>query len=323
MIFARTATRTNEITMRFALGATRGQVLTQFFVEAFVLAIAATAVALLMVSWSTGLAISFFWDVTAGRVPFWVDDRLNVTTILFALVLAVMASLLAGVMPALKATASGLQARLRHSSGDSSLRFGGFWSAVIVVQVVFTVLILPPAIVAISALGQADHTDPGFPSHEYLSAELAMDGPFAEFEKVREEVRHRLLMNPAISRVTFASRLPGMSHPEQWAYVPAEGDAPGASGELASAAAVDVDFFDAFGAKILAGRSFTPGDVRSPKVVIVNEDFVKEVLQGRSAVGRRLQTAIGTTSGPPPDSRRASLGHPCYRPARGTRSSAW
>ncbi|MDQ3420122.1 MAG: ABC transporter permease [Acidobacteriota bacterium] len=290
MVFARTATRTNEITMRFALGASRGQVLTQFFFEALVLALVAAAAALLAVSWSTGLATAFMWEMTEGRVPFWLDSRLNATTILFALMLAVIVSLLAGVVPALKATASGLQGRLRLSTGQSSLRFGGLWSAIIVVQVVFTVLVLPPAVVAVGSLLEPNHTDPGFLASERLSAHLELEGSFARFESVRAELRRQVLADPAISRVTFASRLPNMSHPEQYVHVPAEGDAPGASGELATAAAVDADFFAAFGAQVVAGRTFTTGDIEAGrKVVVVNEDFVKEVLQGRNALGRRLQ----------------------------------
>ena len=313
MVFARTATRTNEITMRFALGATRGQVLTQFFIEALVLALVAAGVALVGVSRGTQWATSFFWEVTDGRVPFWIDSSLNITTILLALVLAVIVSLLAGVMPALKATGSGLQGRLRHSAGEASLRFGGLWNAIIVVQVIFTVLILPPAIVSISALAGPGHTDPGFAAHEYLSAHLSADMPFSEFQNAREELRRRLVANPAISRVTFATRLPGMSHPEQWVYVPAEGEAPGAAEELATATSVDLGFFDAFDAGLVAGRGFNSGDMHpGSKAVVVNEHFVREVLQGRSAIGRRLQYSNrynerAATGGPQGLSRRAML----------------
>ena len=55
---------------------------------------------------------------------------------------------------------------------------------------------------------------------------------------------------------------------------------------------VDVDFFDAFGAEIVAGRGFNSGDLESdPGSVVVNEHFVTEILQGRNAIGRRVRYA--------------------------------
>jgi predicted permease len=304
MVFARTVTREHEIAMRFALGASRGQIVTQFFAEALVLALAATAVGLAAVALGMAWFARFFWDVTQGEIPFWLDDRLNVTTVLYALVLAGLVSLVAGVIPAIKATGAGARGRLRHSAGagDSSLRFGGVWSAVVVVQVIFTVLILPPAIVSVAALGQADHTDAGFAAGEFLSARLELeiehapgdpsDGEdlFARFQATCEELRRRLLANPEISGVTFASRLPGMAHPEVWVDVDGDGNAPGATDELVTATSVDANFFESIGTALLAGRPFNSGDAESSAaVVIVNEYFVNEILQGRSALGRRLR----------------------------------
>ena len=304
MVFARTATRQHEIAMRFALGASRGQILAQFFVEALVLALVAATVGLAAVAWGARSFARFFWDVTQGQTPFWLDDHLNVTTVLYALVLAVLVSLVAGVLPAVKATGSRARARLRHAPGsaDSALRFGGLWSTMIVVQVAFAVLILPPAIVSVSALGEADHTDPGFAAEEYLAARIEMDvepgasdavaepDRFHEFQARYEELRRRLLLNPEISRVTFASRLPGMAHPEAWVDVESAGSAPGATSELVTTSSVATDYFAAFGAEIISGRAFNAADLRSAvPVVVVNEDFAHEVLQGRNAVGRRIR----------------------------------
>lgn len=292
MVFARTATRENEIAMRFALGASRGQILAQFFAEALVLALIAAVLGLTFVAWVANWATGFFWDVTQHQMPFWLDDSLNTGTVVYALVLAVIVSLVAGVMPAVKATSSRARARLRHAggSGDSGLRFGGLWNALVVVQVVFAVLVVPPALVAISGLGEPDHVDPGFAAAEYLGAHVAMEADASEFHRTRDELRHRLMARPEVSQVTFASRLPGMAHPEQWVDVDPDGTSSGATGELATASAVDVNFFETFGARLVGGRSFNAGDLQnSRKVVIVNEYFVDEILHGRNAVGRRIR----------------------------------
>lgn len=311
MVFARTATRQHEIAMRFALGASRGRILTQFFVEALVLALAATLVGLIVAARGTEHVTQLVWQVTQGRVPFWLDEgpNLNATTILYGLVLAVLGALVAGVVPALKATSSGVQAGLRHSpgTGDESLRFGGLWSAMIVLQVAFAVLVIPPAIIAVSSLAEPGHAEPGFPAHEYLSARITMDmeqaseaqaavaDRFAEFQAAYEALGRRLLEEPEVSAVTFASRLPNMDHPQPGIDVDSDGNAPGTSGDV-MASAVSVNYFDTLGVELAAGRGFTSGDLQpGARAVIVNEDFVEEVLGGRNAIGRRIryQTRYG------------------------------
>ncbi|MBW3533868.1 MAG: ABC transporter permease [Gemmatimonadetes bacterium] len=315
MVFARTATRENEIAVRFALGSSRGRILGQFFVEALVLALAAAAVALAVVAWGTDWLTRFMWQTTRREVPFWLNDgiHLNLTTVAYALALAVLAALVAGVVPALKATASGLQARLRDAAGAgaSSLRFGGLWSVMTVVQVTLAVLVLPPAVVAIRGLAEPGYVDPGFPGEEYLSTRLAMDlesrsgadagsqppadssaraAAWPRFQATYEELERRLLAEPEVSEVTFATRLPVMNHPQPWLEADLGGDAGTTEATWVNATSVDVDFFDTFGAEIVAGRGFNSADLEpDARIVVVNEHFVERVLQGRNALGRRVR----------------------------------
>ncbi|MGH7444166.1 MAG: ABC transporter permease, partial [Longimicrobiales bacterium] len=117
LMFARTATRENEIVMRYALGGSRRRIIAQFFVEALVLALIATAIGLAFVAWGTGWVTHFFWQVTEGQVPFWLSSGLNATTVLYALALAFICALVAGVIPALKTTRARVSVRLRHPGG--------------------------------------------------------------------------------------------------------------------------------------------------------------------------------------------------------------
>ena len=115
---------------------------------------------------------------------FWWNDDLSLTTFIYAAVLAVVAALIVGVTPALKATGRRVQDRLRHASGASSagLKFGGVWTVVIVTQVAVTVIFL--AIVVM--LGQAAYLSNGgerprhFPDTEYVAGRLMLDRPVTE-----------------------------------------------------------------------------------------------------------------------------------------------
>lgn len=300
MVFARTATRENEIVMRFALGASRAQIIAQLFFETLVLALAAVALGLAVVAWGAPWVTRFVWELTGGRSPFWLDTGLNLSTVVFAVGLAVFGSLVAGVVPALKATHSRVQPRLRQSAGatDSAMRFGGFWTAAIMLQVAFAVLVVPPAVIAIDTMVKPSHVEPGFEAAEYLSARIETDpdspetgaAEGGEFAATLAELRRRLLAEPNISQLTFATRLPGMDHPNPWMEIDDEGPASSEPAHLVMTSSVDVDFLDAFGADIVAGRAFDSEDWRSERrAVVVNEDFVTEILQGRNAIGRRVR----------------------------------
>jgi hypothetical protein len=82
-----------------------------------------------------------------------------------------------------------------------------------------------------------------------------------------------------------------MDHPQPWIEVDTAVGAPDASSSRwVMATAVDVNFFDAFGADIVAGRGFTTADVQSgSRAVIVNEYFVTELFRERNAIGRRVR----------------------------------
>ena len=147
LIYARIATRDAEIAMRFALGANRARILRQLFGEALVLTSAAGLVGLTAahgaLRWDKALASSG----QAAGLPFWMESGLRMSTILYAMGLAVVAAAILGVMPALKATGERMQSQLQNlGSGGSTLRFGRVWTTAMIIQVALTVIVIPPAI---------------------------------------------------------------------------------------------------------------------------------------------------------------------------------
>ena len=144
LVFARTASRGWEITVRNALGASRARILTQLFVEALVLSSLAAVVGLTAAKLGLGWAVRLVAGVNG--VPFWVNDDLSGATILYALLLSVVGASIVGLLPGVRITRAGLQDSLRNqSAARSGLRFGGLWTGVIVVQVAITVVFLPLA----------------------------------------------------------------------------------------------------------------------------------------------------------------------------------
>ena len=119
LIFARTAMREPEIVVRHALGASRARVIAQIVTEGFVLALAAAVLGLVVAQATVRYAWARASQVIGDGLPFWVDLELEPATMAYALLLALVAAVLIGVLPALKATSVSNPAR---SAGDHGQR---------------------------------------------------------------------------------------------------------------------------------------------------------------------------------------------------------
>jgi hypothetical protein len=131
----------------------------------------------------------------------------------------------------------------------------------------------------------------------------------ARFEAAVRRVREDLAATPGIARVALADRLPLMWNGNHMIEVDTVGegawpersrgpaDTTLAGGYRVSTAAVEPEFFAAFDAQPIAGRLLTQADNADvARVAVVNESFVRNVLGGRNAIGRRLKY-LGSSSG--------------------------
>jgi predicted permease len=320
LMFARATSRESEIAVRSALGAGRGRIVAQLFIEGLALAALAAGVGLAVARFAlrTGQATM---ELNSGQpLPFWRSDSLTPTTVIYALALTILGATIIGVFPALKITRSGGQARLRQSTaGGGGFRFGGVWTVVIALQIA-TTLMFPAAAFFFHRWVVAGQTrDVGFPADAYLSARLDFDresiagAPFdateqafnARVRRLYSELVRRVVAEPQVAGVTFADRLPGTGHPD-W-QIDLDDEARAAGRDVLSAA-VAPNFFEVLGAPVLAGRGFTPADLESGRgVVIVNQSFVTEILGGRNPVGRRIRLRPAEDS-PIPETWREIVG---------------
>jgi predicted permease len=304
LICARTATREAEIATRYALGATRGRIVGQLFIEALVLASAAAVVGLAAAHLALKWGITAFYSGSGEALPFWVDPGLRFSTVLYAAALTVTGAAILGVLPAMKVTGSQIAVQLAMlGAGRSTLRFGGFWTAAMIGQVALTVICLPPAI-GISREAVRDRLiRAAYPADRYLTVTLDLTrassfdavstAPAAtRLEHTYAELERRLLAEADVRGVTYGDRLPGMSPSVRRADLEVSaGAAPVRIANLWTAA-VGPRYFEAFEAPIVAGRDFHAGDRASDsRAVLVNEAFARLHLQGGNPVGRRVRYA--------------------------------
>lgn len=300
LMFARAASRETEIGVRNALGASRGRIVAQLFVEALALAGVSVVLGLVVVRYAIGSLLRTLEADNGRPLPFWVTDSLAPSTIAYGVALTIFVAVIIGVFPALTITGRGLLTRLRSASaGGGGYRFGGAWTAVIAAQVAVTVLFPAWAFLFDRSVVTAQTRDVGFSAGEYLSARLEMDEGVGRPAATIEELRRQLAAEPGVTGVTFADRLPGMRHGGGRFEVESD-DAPPTTGYDVRVASVDADFFDAVNTPLLSGRAFTQADVATGReVAIVNASFVERILRGGNPVGRRIRRAAPDSERPP------------------------
>jgi len=303
LVFARTVTREGEIAVRTSLGATRRRIVLQLLAEALVLVVGATVIGLVVASFALGrIARLFFIIQQEPQPPFWWNDSLSPTTIVYAVALAVVGAVMIGVVPGLKATRGSVLPRLGllSAGGAGNLRFGGMWTVVIVLQVALSVAFLP---LAVSVAGAAFESREGvdFAADEYVTAELGRDpsvppqtpqeqAEFLEISRLRfEEARSRIAADPAVLGVALASGLSAMNHVGS----PLEFVGDGSAASVTASARillVDAYYLDLMNATPVAGQPLGLADFTSEsRSVVVNEAFVDIVLGGRNPVGGLLR----------------------------------
>lgn len=301
LVFARTATRGWEITVRTALGASRGRIITQLFVEALLLTGIAAVVGLL----AAKLALRWGVALIAGNegMPFWIDDGLSWKTVMYAALLAFVGAAIVGILPALRVTRINVQDALRsESAARSGLRFGGFSTAAIIVQIAITVALLPLAAGGVFESNRFQQRADGIGAERYLTASIGIDREDHALDSAAfaararnsfDELERRLIDEPGVERVAFADRLPVQDQFKYNIEVDTATGTPATGIRRSTLVQVSRGFFEAFGTSVIAGRDFTTSDFETGRALLVNESFVKHVLGGRNAVGQRIRVVDG------------------------------
>ncbi|HVL68751.1 MAG TPA: ABC transporter permease [Vicinamibacterales bacterium] len=301
LIYARTATRQREIAVRTALGASRRRIIGQLFIEALVLSAAASAAGLGLARFGITQGFAIYAAGANGALPYFLNPDMPVAVYVYVAILTVFTAVVAGVLPALHATGRRAQDTLKQASGTDGLRMGRVWTTMIIAQVAIAVTGLP-AIMMVGWSGlQGGLTRANYSEESFLAATITAgtDVPagmpasvferesVARFEKTKTDLVDRLEAEPAVDDVTLAITIPGS---EPRARIAIDGAVTVPAGALdVRLNRVAPDFFDAFGAQVIAGRVLRDGDsTGATQAIVVSRAFVNQLLGGANAVGRRM-----------------------------------
>jgi predicted permease len=290
LLYARNADRERELAIRGALGARRWRLLRQLLAESTLLALAAGAIgAMAAIAVTRLLGNLIVPGDTAPPANTGTDWRLFV----FAFVASLATGILAGLLPALKATRLEVLPLLKNSTAIAGGRHR-LRSLLVIGQVAISCVVLISAGLAAHSVQKLSQIDLGFrPDHVLLAT---VDPSLQRYGDERSRQFHAQLLDklralPGVTSASIATYLPFDIRGTQRAGIWPEGQTPTESQKFLSVVCTSVDhaYLATLGTRLLAGRDFTGhDDEAAPRVAIVNRTLAQMLWPNADPVGKRL-----------------------------------
>jgi len=293
LLLVRVIRRRREISVRLALGASGAAVLRQSLVEALLLSIASSLIGLALASAALHLGVSFLPETLPRLSAIGLDWKV----IAFALGLAVITSLLCGLIPALAAARVSVNDALKEGgrTGSASSGHARLRSALVIAEVASALVLLTASGLLLRSFEKMRSVDLGIRTDHMLTAGYNLPrqqyNSQAAIDAFNLALRTNLKQLPGVQAVGITSLLPASGQDIRSTFTP-EGYVPpkDAGLNLAWGSQVIGDYFRAAGIPIVRGRDFTQSDdgAGAPLVVIVNRTLAERYWPGQNPIGKRL-----------------------------------
>ena len=291
LLLARGAGRSLEMSIRAAVGASRWRLVRQLLTESCVLAVAGGAAGLLLSFWASDLLVAQLPELDFRGLHSSADIRV----VLFTAILAGASICAFGLVPALTATRSALQPRLREtaSAGGGRSRLQGLF---VIMQLSLSLVLLLAAGLSLRALQKAGAIDLGFNPHQVVTAsyDLTLQNyPVERRDAFRRELLARIDTLPAVSSATIAD-LPPLSGTMYSTVVTSTRDGGDTVEGRAYLSSVGPRYFNTLEIPLVRGRAIGDEDRRGASgAAVVNETLARQLWPGSDALGRILRVDEG------------------------------
>jgi putative ABC transport system permease protein len=293
LLLARALGRRQELAARAALGAGRERLVRQLATESLVLAALGGVLGVLLAT----AIVPMLWRLVPAAMPTLATPGIDLRVLAFAAALTLVTALTFGLAPMLSSTTgvdvTGLREGPRAVGGSKErLR-----SALVVAEVVASIVLLVVTGLLVRALWTVQARDPGFRAEGVLTLQTALPipkylatGRRAEFyTRVLDQVRTL----PGVTNAAFISSVPMVWRGGIWPV--------GLTGEVlerrddntASMRYATPGFFSTMQIPVLAGRDVSDNDTfRTQHVAVVSQSLVDRYWPGQDAIGRRFNFAM-------------------------------
>jgi len=294
LLLARTLERKHEISIRAALGADRGRVMRQLLTEAVTLGLLGSGAGLLLAS----LGIRLLRSVAPASIPRLDEVRLDPPTLLFTLLVFLLAIAVFGIAPALEAGRGDLHAPLKEGGKRAfgSARSSRLRRLLVRMEVSLALVLLIGAGLMVQSMLQLKRINPGFTSANVLTARIRLP------EKTYPEIRQRQMffdrlrekaatLPGVVSAATVLTRplddsvvweMPIAREGQSWDELLAN--------PLTNFEAISPGYFQTLNIRLLQGRDFDAHDSEdSPLVAIVSKGLAATYWPGQNPLGKRVR----------------------------------
>jgi putative ABC transport system permease protein len=286
---ARAAARGREMSLRLAVGAGRTRLIRQLLTESFVISAAGAALGLTLALW----AMQLFLRLVSAQLPIGLNIRLDGAILGFTIAVAFLAALLFGLAPAIHATRVDLISSLKESkAGQPKASARVFGKALIVSQIVFSLVLLVCAGLFIRTLENLEQVDVGFARTGLLLAQVDFKTAGYQDNRIGQLVQallERVEQIPGVEAVS-ASENGLFSGTDSEGVNEVEGfTARSMADKMNRYDRVGPNYFYTIGARIIAGRGIGPQDVGAvPSAAVINEAMAQYYFPHQNPLGRHI-----------------------------------
>ena len=300
LMLTRFGSRRREVAVRSSLGASRMRIVRQLLTESLTIGLLGCAVGLLFANFAMRALLSF----GAETLPRIESISFNPRVLAFAILLALLAPLLFGALPALRSVTAGPAGALRESlrTATPGRKDSRLLAALAVTQVALALVLSVGAGLLVRSFLHLLSTDPGFqpertvrvtatlPSGGYTTRQQVI----SFYKRAMEEAR----AVPGVRAAGVGNFLP-LKVRERRAFT-AEGGAQPAGGEYRTVSPTwaSPGYLEALGVPLKSGRFLRETDGPDQPVVLVNEVLARTAWPGEDPVGRRIKWGIEASRSP-------------------------
>lgn len=289
LLLARATQRQREVAVRMALGASRMRLVRQLLTESLLMALLAGGLGIFCAYWAKSLLISLLPPGLPN-----LDYSLDGRVLLYTMTLAVVATALFGLVPALQASKGDSISALKDRTGapSGSTRWYGLRGVLVMIQVALSLVALVGAGLFIHSLRNAQEINPGFEvQHEMLALINTLPQHYGQpqTEQLYKDLASRLREMPMVASAGLADTPPFGGGLQRTTFIDGVDSSDPRNGKLTPVIATSPAFFSAAGITLLEGRDFTENDgPNSNMVAVVNQAAAKVFWPGEDPIGKHL-----------------------------------
>jgi predicted permease len=302
LLVARGAARQKEVAIRGALGAQRATLIREQLTESLLICLAGGTLGLLLSIAATQWVAAHWKDLPSAQ-----SIRIDGTVLAFVSALVFVATLVAGVLPALSSTGKRVFVILQAASrtAGASLSRAALRKTLLVIEIAATVVLLISAGLLLKSFMQLRVTSTGGVTDNVLTLRYGLPPKkYGEPEKANafnETLLEHLRTMPGVQAVALGNELPGTGYGGDDVFTIREHPplSPGAVQPDALTRSVDPGYFTALEIPLLSGRFFTSQDrAGQPNRIIINRELERQYLPGEDPIGKHLNIPADGNSGP-------------------------